>query len=250
MPLVPDRNYLVPLEGRVAVVTGASRGIGRWIATELARAGVQLCIVARNRQHLDALADELVAHAVDVLVHPADLTDPEAPARVISETVSRFGRLDILVNNAGMGLRASVEKTSTDMWDLHMNLNARAPFLLCRSAVSHLRRSDAAAVVNIASVVSNKGYEHQAAYTASKHALLGFSKVLARELNPEGIRVHTLCPGGVATEMVGEMRPDLEPSALIQPEEIADLVLFLISRRGNAVVDNVNIRRSSSEPWK
>ena len=250
MPLVPDRNYLVSLEGRVAVVTGASRGIGRWIATELARGGVKLCIVARNRQHLDTLADELVGHGVDVLVHPADLTDPEAPARVISEATSRFGRLDILVNNAGTGQRASVPETSTDMWDLHMNLNARAPFLLCRSAIPHLRRSDAAVIVNIASVVANKGYEHQSAYTASKHALLGFSKVLARELNPEGIRVHTLCPGGVATEMVGEMRPDLDPSVLIQPEEIADLVLFLVSRRGNAVVDNVNIRRSSSEPWK
>lgn len=250
MPLVPDRNYLVSLTDRTAIVTGASRGIGRWIATELARAGANLCIVARNRRHLDALADELVGHGTNVLVHPADLTDPEAPDRIIAETMERFGRLDIVVNNAGMGLRASVEETSTDMWDLHMNLNARAPFLLCRAAVAHLRRSDAASVVNVASVVANKGYEQQAAYTASKHALLGFSKVLARELNPEGIRVHTLCPGGVATELVGEMRPDLDPSVLIQPEEIADLVLFLVSRRGNAVIDNVNVRRSSSEPWK
>jgi 3-oxoacyl-[acyl-carrier protein] reductase len=164
--------------------------------------------------------------------------------------VDRFGGLDILVNNAGIGLRASVEDTSPEMWDLHMSLNARAPFLLCRAAVPHLRTSTAPAVVNVASVVANKGYEEQAAYTASKHALLGFSKVLARELNPQGIRVHTLCPGGVATELVGEMRPDLDSSVLIQPEEIADLVLYLLSRRGNAVVDNVNVRRSSSEPWK
>jgi 3-oxoacyl-[acyl-carrier protein] reductase len=206
--------------------------------------------VARNREHLNTLADELLAHDVDVLVHPADLTDPETPGRIVAETVDRFGGLDILVNNAGIGLRASVEDTSPEMWDLHMSLNARAPFLLCRAAVPHLRTSTAPAVVNVASVVANKGYEEQAAYTASKHALLGFSKVLARELNPQGIRVHTLCPGGVATELVGEMRPDLDSSVLIQPEEIADLVLYLLSRRGNAVVDNVNVRRSSSEPWK
>jgi 3-oxoacyl-[acyl-carrier protein] reductase len=104
--------------------------------------------------------------------------------------------------------------------------------------------------VNIASVVAVKGYVNQGAYTASKHALLGFTKVLARELHREGIRVHVISPGGVATDLIPSMRPDIPPETLIQPEEIAEIVWFLLSHRGNAVIDEVNVRRISNEPWK
>jgi 3-oxoacyl-[acyl-carrier protein] reductase len=130
-----------------------------------------------------------------------------------------------------------------------MAVNARGPFLLCREAIPYLGRQGGGFIINIASVVAVKGYANQAAYGASKHALLGMSKALAKEVQPAGIRVHVLCPGGVDTQLGGQARPDLDQSVLIQPEEIADLVLFLVTRRGNAVIDEIHVRRATSTPW-
>ena len=130
-----------------------------------------------------------------------------------------------------------------------MAVNARGPYLLCRYAIKYLRRSQRAFIVNIGSVVSHKGYPDQSIYTATKHALLGLSKSLARELQPADIRVHMVCPGGVATDLVSHARPDLDLSVLMQPEDIADAVIFLVTRRGNAVIDEINLRRAASTPW-
>ena len=130
-----------------------------------------------------------------------------------------------------------------------MSINARAPFLACRYAIPHLRQHPPAFVVNISSVVGVKGYVNQSIYTASKHALVGMSKSLAKEVQADGIRVHVICPGGVDTGMAGDARPDLDRSVLIAPEEIADIVLFLVTRRGNAVIDHIDVRRQSSLPF-
>lgn len=140
--------------------------------------------------------------------------------------------------------------TTPELWDRHMAINARAPFLVSTQLVDLLERSHDGIIVNIGSVVDHKGYVNQGAYTASKHALSGLTKVLAKELQPRGIRVHLLSPGGVSTEMVREMRPDIDPEKLITPEEVARTVLFLITMGGNAFVDEIRLRRRDSEPWK
>ena len=98
-------------------------------------------------------------------------------------------------------------------------------------------------------MIGVKGYVNQGAYTASKHALMGMSKVLAQEVKADNIRVHTILPGGVATDMAGQVRPDLKPEDLMQPEEIAEIIIFLLTHRGNAVIDSINVRRASSAPW-
>jgi len=131
-----------------------------------------------------------------------------------------------------------------------MKINARAPFILCREALPWLEQSEIPTIINISSVVGHKGYIRQAAYSASKHALMGFTKALAREAQDRDIRVHALAPGGVATDLVTSMRPDLDTGELIQPEELADIVLFLLLHRGNAVIDEINIRRISNTPWQ
>ena len=131
-----------------------------------------------------------------------------------------------------------------------MAVNARAPFLLSKEAIPYLKRSDMATIINISSVVGVKGYINQGAYTASKHALMGLTKVLAQEVFQDGIRVHVISPGGVATSMVELTRPDIDPSTLISPEEIAEIVLFLLTHRGNAVIDEINVRRSANPPWR
>jgi len=237
--------------GKVALVTGASRGIGRAIARTLAEKGLHLALCARSQEALEALRAELAALGAEVFVRSGDLADPAFPVCFVREAGEYFGRLDVVVNNAGVALSKPLEETTLEEWEFQMAVNVRAPFLICREALPYLRRSTLATIINISSVVGTKGYIHQGSYTASKHALMGFTKVLARELHPEGIRVHVIAPGGVGTDLIAAMRPDLLGERLITPEEIAEIVWFLLTMRGkNAVIDEVNVRRASNEPWR
>lgn len=240
----------VNLIGRVALITGASRGIGRAIALLLGQSGVNLAVNARTEESLSVLKEDLNSYGIDVLICPGDLQDPITPSIIIKKTINHFGRLDILINNAGIALAKPLIETTVEEWDTMMAINARAPFLLTKEAIPYLKRSDIATIINISSVVGIKGYINQGAYTASKHALMGFTKVLAQEVFQDGIRVHVISPGGVATSMVALTRPDIDPETLISPEEIAEIVLFLITHRGNAVIDEINIRRAATLPWR
>jgi 3-oxoacyl-[acyl-carrier protein] reductase len=240
----------VSIHGKTALVTGASRGIGKTIALMLAREGVRLALNGRSVEHLELVQREIKAMGAEAVLCPGDLADPAIPQTIVEETVRQLGGLDILINNAGIGIPKPLMDTTTEEWDYHMAINARAPFLLCREAVPHLRKSDGATIINISSVVGRKGYVNQGAYSASKHALMGFTKVLAQELFEEDIRVYVLSPGGVATEMVTQMRPDIDPDNLIDPEDFAEIVRFLLTHRNSAVIDEINVRRASNSPWK
>lgn len=237
------------LRNRVALVTGASRGIGRAIAVALAREGVRLALNATSDDSLAAALAEVRGHGAEAVGFPADLGRTAQAEGLVRRALERFGTLHILVNNAGIGAYGPLESFATETYDHIMAVNARAPFILCREAIPYLRAAGGGTIVNIASVVAIKGYKEQAAYAASKHALLGMSKALVRELVDSGIRVHTLCPGGVATDLVRQARPDLDSDVLMRPEEIADIVLFLLSREGNAVIDRIDVRRQTAEPW-
>ncbi|PMQ00799.1 MAG: 3-oxoacyl-ACP reductase [Dictyoglomus sp. NZ13-RE01] len=241
---------MVSLKGKVALITGASRGIGKAISKALAQEGVNLAINSRAEESLLILKNELSIYNIDILICPFDLRDPKAPKILIEKVVEHFGGLDILINNAGIALAKSIMDTTEEEWDEIMAVNARAPFFLSKYAIPYLKKSDIPTIINISSVVGTKGYVNQGAYTASKHALMGFTKVLAQEVHEDGIRVHVISPGGVATDLVTIMRPDLDPSTLIKPEEIAEVVLFLLKHRGNAVIDEINIRRAQNPPWR
>ncbi len=235
--------------GKTALVTGSSRGIGESIARRLSLLGIHVVITGRDAKKLDALRHKIQSSGAKSHTIVADLSDPASPEKLIRETIQTFGRLDILINNAGYAVSKSLSMTDLEEWDRMIAINARGPFFLCKEAIQYLQKSDCATIINISSVVGRMGYENQAAYAASKHALMGFSKVLAREVQPLGIRVHTIAPGGVATDMVKTMRSDLDTSSLIQPEEIANIVEFLLKYRGNAMIDNIDVRRSNGTPF-
>ena len=237
------------LSGKVAVVTGASRGIGRAIAVALGGRGAHVVLAATTEADLEKterLVEDAGGRALVVLT---DVADEQAVAHLVRTTTEAFDRLDIVVNNAGIGFFAPLEQTTAEQWDRIMAVNARGPFLVCREAIPHLRRAGGGTIINIVSVVGVRGYVNQGAYTASKHALMGMTKTLAQEVQADGIRVHSVCPGGVATGLVAKARPDISPADLMRPEDIADIVLFLLTRRGNAVIDDVHVRRAASSPW-
>ena len=237
------------LQGKTALITGASGGIGSAMAVRLAKSGLNLVLCGRSQEKLSKTKAAAEALGVQVLTVCGDITDNSFPAYAIGQTLERFGRLDILVNNAGMALSCPFEETSAAQFDQIMALNVRAPYFLCQAALPALRQSDHATIINIASVVGHKGYPLQSAYAASKHALIGLSKSLANEVYTDGIRVHILAPGAVYTDMVRIARPDLSPEGMILAEEVAEAAAFLIEHRTNAVIDEIQIHRAGKAPF-
>ena len=240
---------LSQLKGKVALITGASGGIGQAIAVRLARDGIRLVLCGRSVAKLEKTRALAEAAGAETLLHPCDaLADGFAPACVAAAR-ERFGRLDILINNAGMALSKPLEETTMAEFDQIMALNVRAPYFLCQAALPALRQSDYAIILNIASVVAHKGYPLQSAYAASKHALLGMSKSLANEVYQDDIRVHVISPGAVFTDMVRIARPDLTADGMILAEDIAEAAAFFVEHRTNAVIDEIAVHRAGKAPF-
>ena len=237
------------LRGKRAIVTGAGGGIGRSIALMLEGQGVHVVLCGRSEEKLKKTTEQGSGNG-KFAICPGDLLEEEYIAGAVQAAKEQLGGIDFVVNNAGLAHNMPFEQIPTDLFDTIMATNVRAPFLLSKYALAYLRESGCGTIVNICSVVAHKGYPYQAAYTASKHALYGLSKTMANELNSENIRVHVISPGGVYTEMVKETRPDLDASGLTLPEDISDLVLYLLEHRNtNGVVDEICIRRPGKEPF-
>ena len=233
--------------GRVALITGAGGGIGRAIALRLAEDHMKLVLVGRTESKL--LETQNLLPDTESIIVTGDLLNPSFPKACIETAVRAFGRLDVLINNAGLAQSQPFESITTEEYDRIMNTNVKAPFLLTQAALPHLRASDYATVINIASVTAHKGYPLQSVYSASKHALIGMSKSLANEVYKEGIRVHVISPGGVFTDMVRIARPDLSEEGMILPEDIAEIAAFFLEHRTNAVIDEIQAHRVGKEPF-
>ena len=224
------------LKGKTAIVTGASRGIGLAIAQALAREGVKLALVSRTRPPAAAKGKFI----------PCDLADSGSIPSAVAQALEHLGKLDFLINNAGIFLEKSVPEISLSDWEHVLRVNVTAPFLFCREAFPQLAARKGR-IVNIISSAATQGYLHQAAYSASKHALLGFARSLAIEAKSRGIHVHNLGPGGVETDLIkgtylGER---LKGQTMIKAEDVAEMVVFLLRQPENIDVPEVFVRRFS-----
>jgi NAD(P)-dependent dehydrogenase (short-subunit alcohol dehydrogenase family) len=227
-------NY--SLEGRTALVTGASRGIGAAIARALDRAGARVAVVARRRAGLDATASAL---RNGPLVLEADLADPDVAARLVAEAGERLGGIDVLVNNAAVAARLPTEELDATLVDELYAVNVRAPLLLISALVPSMVERGRGVIINVSSVSAVVGTPRRAAYAATKGAIDAATRSLAIELGPHGIRVNSVAPGVVDTEMwarnktipgVVEQIEALTPLRRWSvPDDVADVVVFLAS---------------------
>jgi NAD(P)-dependent dehydrogenase (short-subunit alcohol dehydrogenase family) len=230
----------------VATVTGGSRGIGFAIAAALVSKGAKVAITGRSQPHLDTAVADLTnrAHGGGA-VHAirSDVSQPEAAARAVEETVARFGGLDVLVNNAGIGAFAKVADLSVDDWKRVIETNLGGVFYCSHAAIPHLKRRGAGWIINISSLAGKNPFVGGAAYCASKAGLNAFSEALMQEVRYDNIRVSYIMPGSVSTDFNGPGGTGTEDWK-IAPEDIADIVLDLITFPPRSLPSRIEIRPS------
>lgn len=241
------------LQGKVAIITGGGRGVGRSMAFALAAEGVKVAVAARTVEQIEDVASKINSAGGTAVAIRADVSVEDDIKRLVREAEAALGPTDLLVNNAAILPLAPVAQTPTDAWDQAMNINVRAIFLACKEVLPGMIERRAGRIINIGSMAGRRGYTEQGAYCASKHALVGLSKVLALETQAYGIRVHVLSPGGVLTELSADLRRSrgaVEDSEWMTTEEVAHAVLYLCSQTGAAMTDDLVLRRYESEPWR
>ncbi|MGH2673232.1 MAG: SDR family oxidoreductase, partial [Actinomycetota bacterium] len=231
------------LEGKVAFVTGASRGIGAAVARALANEGVRLGLASRSGDDLGI---------GDAIARPADVRDPDALERIVTDTIEAFGGLDIVVANAGVGAYGPFLELPAEQLDEMIDVNVRGTIHTMRAALPHLLRSDAADVVTLASEAGRRGLPFEAVYCASKFAQVGFTRSLDHELREHGIRCTNVCPGGVATDFaMGRGRTPEMPAlkGMMTSEDVAEAVLFVLTRPRNHRILEFAFRPMTEASW-
>jgi 3-oxoacyl-[acyl-carrier protein] reductase len=231
------------LDGRVALVTGASRGIGAAIAQGLSERGVRLGLASRSGDDL-GLPDALAA--------PADVRDASALQSLADATADRFGRLDILVVNAGVGAYGPFLDLPAEQADEMIDVNVKGAINSVRAALPHLVRAGSADIVTIASEAGRRGLPNEAVYSASKFAQVGFTAALDHELREQGVRCTSICPGGVATDFaMGQGRtPDMPALAgMMKPQDVAEAVIFVLTRPRTHRILEVAFRPVTETSW-
>src|SRR5215212_4593962 len=225
------------LAGQVALVTGASSGLGKATAFALARAGADVALAARSREELESTKEEVSNTGRRVLTLPVDLASEGEPVEVVERTVETLGRIDVLVNAAGTDAPGTVEELDVEGWDRTLAVNLRAPFLLCKAAFPHMREAGGGTIVNISSVAGMKGWANASAYCASKFGLTGLTEALADEGKEHGIRAVVLYPGAMATNW-GTFSPaqrqesgpnEAPPTQVLRPERVADFIVWFVA---------------------
>jgi 3-oxoacyl-[acyl-carrier protein] reductase len=229
------------LDGKVAVVTGGTRGIGRAITEALLREGASVAVCGRSQSSVDALASSLAAYGDRVLLTPADVTNQDAVAEFFRSVDRRFNGVDILVNNAGVGIFRTVADLTFEQWKEILDTNLTGVFLCCHEAVPRLRQRGGGSIVNISSLAGRNPMAGGSAYNASKFGLNGFSEALMLDHRYDKIRVTYVMPGSVDTEFGGHT-PGSEWK--MAPEDIADAVLMVLRMPARTTVSRIEMRPS------
>jgi NAD(P)-dependent dehydrogenase (short-subunit alcohol dehydrogenase family) len=229
---MPEDNTL--LKDKVALITGASQGLGRALALAFAREGARVVVNARSEDSVRPVAGEVEDAGAEVLAVAADVSKGADVERLVGESVERFGKIDVLVNNAGLlGPRVAIEDYPEDEWRRIIDANLTGPFLVSKATIPYL--SEGASIINLVSGVSVEGRAEWGAYSVSKFGMEGLNQILAAELAERGIRVNAVDPGGMRTDMRAAAYPEEDPKTRITPEENTAVFLYLASDESKEV---------------
>jgi len=236
------------LSAKIAIVTGGGTGIGRGVALALAHEGAQVVICGRRKEPLDEVVQTIWRTGGNAAAVQADVSREQDVELILQTALETFDGVDILINNAGIGGGAPIHEHNIADWDRIMAINLRGPFLMARAVLPTMRARRSGHIINISSESGLEYYPGDGAYGISKHALNALSEYIQRENQDLNIRVDSICPGMVVTEM-SENSPGLDHSKCLYPEDIADLVLWLISRRTNIKIGTPILIQTMENPW-
>jgi NADP-dependent 3-hydroxy acid dehydrogenase YdfG len=229
-----------PLGGKIALVTGASRGIGLAIALRIASMGARLSLCARNAERLESAASECRKTGSDAIAIPADVARAAEVQKLVETTERRLGPIEILINNAGVGYFGPVQNADEANWDSVLDTNLKAVFLLSRAVAPGMIRMRAGHIVNIASLAGKNTFAGGGIYCASKWGLLGLTGCMAEDLRAHGIRVSAICPGSVATEF--GFPGGRDRSKMLQPDDVAHTVAMILTQAPQSFISEVSMR--------
>ena len=240
MPTKLPEEHTALLSKKVALVTGASRGIGRAIASRLGRMGASVAISARSRDEIERTAAAFRNDGIQTLPIAADVTRAEDVNKMIEQTCSQLGEIEILVNNAGIGVFGPFYERSETDWDAVLSTNLKAVFLASRVVAPRMVRLGRGHIINISSLASKSAFAGGAIYCASKWGVMGLTACMAEDLRAHGIRVSVICPGSVATEFSPHAGRD--PATLLLPEDVAHTVAMLVTQGPHSFISEVDVR--------
>ena len=239
----------ISLAGKSAIITGGGSGIGQGIACALAKAGVKVVVSGRRIKPLQETVRQIQTEGGDALAVQGDVSLEKDASDLVERSLQTFGHIDILINNAGVSVGAPIHELDPQDWDYVMAVNLRGPFLMARYVLPHMRRQLSGHILNISSESGLNYYANDGAYGVSKHALNAFGEYLQRENQDYNIKVNTICPGMVISEMT-QNSPGLDHEKCLYPEDLADLVYWLLTRRSNLKVGTPVLIQTMLNPWK
>lgn len=245
-----------PLAGSVAVVTGASSGLGRATASSLARGGAAVGLITRSARDLAEVADELAGEGGRALSLPCDLADAGALEKAVERVHGELGRVRVLVNAAGTDAPGSVAELSVEAWDRVQAVNLRAVFVLCRLTVADMVAAGQGTIVNVSSVAGRRGWANASAYCSSKFALTGFTQALGAEVRPHGVRACVIYPGAMAThwgtwasQQRSGQREARTPREALPPDRVADFIAWIAAAPPELVLDEAIVTPLEEQGW-
>lgn len=236
------------LQGKVALITGAGRGIGRAIALTLAQEDVAVAVLARTEKEVQETVKEIEKQKGRALPFIADITQAEPIRRCVETILQKWNQIDILINNAGFAKFKPFEELSLEEWKQTIDVNLTGTFIVTQSVLPNMIQRKSGTIINISSVSGLRPIPKQSAYCASKHGVIGLTTTLAMEMKPYNIRVHAICPGGVITRLSQENMSERDMSDWMMPEDVAHTVLYLLTQHPRATTDIIYLRRYGSVP--
>lgn len=235
--------------GKVAIITGSGSGIGRGIAKELAKHGTRVIVCGRRKEKIDETVEQIWSGGGGAIAVEADVSQPVDVDHVIKTTLESYEKVDILINNAGVSGGGSIHNHDAAVWNRVLDVNLGGAFLMTRAVLPHMRTQGSGHIINISSESGLEYYQGNGAYGVSKHALNALGEYVQRENQDFNIRVNTICPGMVVSEMTIDT-PGLDHEKCLYPEDIADLVLWLLTRRPNIKIGTPILIQTMQNPWE